>query len=196
MNNMNERLMKKAMARTGVLAGVLALLLCSVSIAAAQSAPGLTVSAPKEGDSVGGTSMTVNFSVTDFTIKPTTVPLSEAGKHPELNRAGEGHLHFQLDLQPLIVWDQSAPYTFTNIPPGDHQVMVELANNDHASLSPRVMQMIHFRTTIPLPATGATGAEAATGGQWLRVGMLLTLALLVLVSGILAGGRTSWRLHR
>ena len=136
--------------------------------------------------------MTLNFSVTDFTIKPSSVPLSEAGKHPELNRPGEGHLHLQLDLQPLIVWDQSAPYTFSNVPAGDHQVMVELANNDHASLSPRVMQMIHFSTTMPLPTTGV---EADTDGGRLGVG-LLALALFVLAVGMFAGGRTRWRRYR
>ena len=98
--------------------------------------PGLTVQGPTNGSTIVASSVTINFTVTDFNIVPSTIPLSEAGKHPELNHPGEGHLHLKLDLQPLIVWDKNAPYTLTNIAPGNHQLMIELANNDHASLSP------------------------------------------------------------
>jgi hypothetical protein len=162
-----------------VLIGMLLITLGTAGAALA-AGPGLTVSNLKDGDRIAGTTVTVNFSVNDFEIVPSSVPISEAGKHPELNRPGQGHLHFMLDMQPLIVWAESKPYTFMNIPPGDHQLMVELANNDHASLSPRVLQQIHFQTELPLPSTGASMAF----GPSVIYG-LLALAALVLVGGMI-----------
>ena len=142
----------------------LALLLAlGVAAPAGAQTPGLTVAAPADGATIQGASVTVSFQASGIKLVKTTVPLSEAGKHPEVNRPGEGHLHFALDLQPLVVWEKSDPYTFSNLPPGDHQLMVELANNDHSSLSPRVMQQINFKTTMPLPATGLGAAQPSNG---------------------------------
>jgi hypothetical protein len=112
------------------------------------------------------------------------VPLSEAGKHPEVNHPGEGHLHFALDLQPLVVWEKSDPYTFPNIPPGDHQLMVELANNDHSSLSPRVMRQITFKTVMPLPATGSSAAQPSR--QPPASLLVAALAILAICAGVYA----------
>ncbi|MEO8286491.1 MAG: LPXTG cell wall anchor domain-containing protein [Chloroflexota bacterium] len=155
-----------------VLAGSL---VAAAPVAAAD--PGLTVQGPKNGATMVASSVTINFTVTDFKIVPSTVPLSEAGKHPELNHPGEGHLHLKLDLQPLIVWDKNAPYTLTNIAPGNHQLMIELANNDHASLSPKVMEQINFTTQMALPATGSNNEEA--------LALFIAAALVMLTSGLL-----------
>jgi hypothetical protein len=107
------------------------------------------------------------------------VPVSEAGKHPEANRPGEGHVHFVLDLQPLVVWENGDSYTFSNVPPGEHQLMVELVQNDHSSFSPPVMRQIRFQTSITpqtMPATGtAPDAHMAPG--------LLGLVLLLVIAG-------------
>ena len=160
-----------------VLLAVLTLALGTAGAALA-AGPGLTVSNLKDGDRIAGTTVTVNFAVNNFEILPSSVPISEAGKHPELNRPGQGHLHLMLDMQPLVVWADSKPYTFLSIPPGDHQLMVELANNDHSSLSPRVLQQIHFQTELPLPTTGASTVLAPSA-----LYALLGLAALVLVAG-------------
>src|SRR5689334_19272727 len=137
----------------------LLLLLLNPIAAAAASGPTLTVVAPGAGATIQGTSATITFETSDFKIVPTTIPVSEAGKHPEVNKPGEGHLHFVLDLSPLVVWEHSTPYTFENVPPGEHQLMVELVNTDHSSLSPPVMRQIRFRTVAVLPATmPATGS--------------------------------------
>lgn len=153
---------------------------------AAAAGPGLTVLAPTPGAQIQGATVTVTFQVSDFQIVPTTVPLSEAGKHPEANRPGQGHVHFMLDLSPLVVWTQAAPYTFTNVPAGDHVLMVELVNNDHSSLSPQVMQMIHFSTAPAMPGTGAGGGTAVP--PWLLLFALLSLGVSVVGSRQSAGG--------
>ena len=111
-----------------VLIGMLMLTLGTTGAAVAEG-PGLTISNLKDGDRITGTTVTVNFAVSSFEIVPSSVPISEAGKHPELNHPGQGHLHLMLDMQPLAVWSESKPYTFLNIPPGDHQLMVELVQD-------------------------------------------------------------------
>src|SRR6476659_9445335 len=101
----------------------LALLLAlGVAVPAGAQSPSLTVSAPADGANIQETSVTVNFQTSGINLVKSNVPLSEAGKHPEVNRPGEGHLHFTLDLQPLVVWEKSDPYTFSNVPFGDHQL--------------------------------------------------------------------------
>jgi hypothetical protein len=169
--------MYKVVYKLVVLLAILTLALGTAGAALA-AGPGLTVSNLKDGDRIAGTTVTVNFAVTNFEIVPSSVPISEAGKHPELNQPGQGHLHFMLDMQPLVVWEESKPYTFLDIPPGDHQLMVELANNDHSSLSPRVLQQIHFQTGLPLASTGA-GIPFASSVLY----ALLGLAALMLVAG-------------
>jgi hypothetical protein len=119
--------------------------------------PVLRVTSPHVGDVIESNTVTVTFEVEAFEIVPSTIPVSEAGQHPEVNRPGEGHLHFILDQQPLVVWYTGEPYAFTQVSAGEHVLMVELADNDHASLSPPVMKMIRFTVSPPpvvMPATG------------------------------------------
>lgn len=119
-------------------------LLASPGVVAAD--PGLTVSSPRNDESIDGTSVTVTFDVSDFSVVPSTVPLAEAGLRPEANREGEGHVHFMLDLMPIVVWESTEPYTFSDVPPGEHTLMVELVNNDHSPLAAPVVQQIRFST--------------------------------------------------
>ena len=133
-----------------------------------------------------GSELTVEFTVTGFTLVPTSVPVAEAGKHPEANRPGEGHLHFVLDLQPLVVWERDEPYTFTNIPPGEHLLMIELTNNDHSPLSPPITQQIQFRSEAPqeLPVAGSGTAPLLDGGS-----ALLVLGVLLVAGGLIVRRR-------
>lgn len=158
---------------------------CGLAPVAAAS-PGLQVLSPAPGVQIQGDSVTVSVQVSDFRIVPTTVPLTEAGKHPEANRPDEGHLHFMLDLWPIVVWTQTGPYTFTNVPAGDHVLMVELVNNDHSSLSPQVMRMIRFSTAPAMPSTGMGGAGGAVP-PW-----LLLFALLALGISVVGSRQKSW----
>ena len=144
----------------------LALILAFGSPAAAQS-PGLTVSQPASQAVISGGAITIQFEVSEFRLVPTQVPLDEAGKRPDANRPGEGHLHFMLDLQPVVVWEKAEPYTFTNVPPGEHRLMVEVVNNDHSPLSPPVMQTIQLTVTpsnMPRTGEGGSGTQVASAG--------------------------------
>jgi hypothetical protein len=148
------------------------LLLVSPGVLAAMQVqtPGLTVSTPTDGAQLTGTTVRVEFQATNFTIVPTTVPVADAGKRPEVNRPGEGHVHFQLDLTPLVVHQSGEAYTFTNVPAGEHLLMVELVHNDHASLSPRVMREVRFQVAPGMPRSGMGGglrALPAAGGALL-----------------------------
>ncbi len=162
-------------------AALLVLVLGSFGSVAA-AGPEVTVVAPKDGAVIRDSSVTVTFTTANIKLVPTTVPVAEAGKHPEANKPGEGHVHFVLDLQPLVVWEKGDPYTFSNVPPGQHQLMVELVQNDHSSLSPRVMRMIQFQVAGPgmLPNTGAETDE------WPGRAALLALAMLLLIAGAIA----------
>lgn len=147
------------------------LLLLSPYASAAQTSPELVVSAPAEGAAITGTGVAITFQVSGLNLVPSGVPLAEAGKRPDANRPGEGHLHFMLDLLPIVVWERAEPYTFNNIAPGEHQLMVELVNNDHSPLSPPVVKQIRFRTAVMMPETGAQGGRVTT--IWIALMLVL-----------------------
>lgn len=154
------------------------LLLLSPYASAAQVSPELVVSAPAGGATITGTDVAITFQVSGVNLVPSGVPLTEAGKRPEANRPGEGHLHFMLDLLPLVVWEHAESYTFNNITPGEHQLMVELVNNDHSPLSPPVVKQIQFRTAVMMPETSAQSGDLTA--IWLAL-ILMLLGLGVLL---------------
>jgi hypothetical protein len=146
----------------------------------------VAVSAPANGATLAGPNVTVNFQVSGLNVVTTNVPLTEAGARPGANHTGEGHVHFMLDTQPLVVWDHTGPYTFQNVPPGEHQLMVEAVQNDHGGFDPPVAQTIRFRTTALLGATGAGPAPSRLSG-----GVLLLGAASLAVGGVL-----TWQTRR
>jgi hypothetical protein len=162
-----EACMRRMIAFVAVL-----LLLLSPYASAAQSSPELLVSAPAEGATITGTDVAITFQVSGVKLVPSGVPLTEAGKRPDANRPGEGHLHFMLDLLPIVVWEHAEPYTFNNITPGEHQLMVELVNNDHSPLSPPVVKQIRFRSAVMMPET------SAQSGRSIAVWIVLIVVLL------------------
>ena len=158
--------------------------------ASAQTAgPELIVVSPQNDAVVNGSTLEVTFQANSFSIIPSTVPLAEAGKRPDANRPGEGHVHLKLDLQPVVIWNTADPYRYENVPPGDHQVMVSLVNNDHSALSPPVMKMLRVRTTGVMTNAAAGGAPLpSTGGPWPPLAGVI--ALLALGATALVGGLT------
>lgn len=129
--------------------------------------------------------MKVDFKTSGLTILASTVPLAEYGKRPDANKPDQGHLHITLDLWPLVVWEKQDAYTFTNVPPGEHQLKLELVNNDHSTREPAITQVVRFRTEAPAPVPATmprTGAPEASVGAVLSV--LLLAAFCLIGSGL------------
>jgi hypothetical protein len=165
---------------------ILAFALSSWEAPAASADTELAVTSPVNGVTVSGRNVTVRFRVSGIRLVPTNVPISQAGQRPDANRPGEGHVHFMLDTQPLVVWERPDAYTFSDIPPGEHQLMVEVVQNDHGALDPPVAQTIRFRTTALFGNSGG-------GSEPRRVGMLFVLgAALAAAGGALAWRRRPW----
>jgi hypothetical protein len=159
---------------------LLALMLALTSIAAAE--PQLSLVSPTEGETVLGTTVKVVVKISDFELVPAVVPVTEAGKRPDANQPGKGMVHLQLDLLPLAILDQGNTYTFNDVPPGEHQLEVELATNDHSLLSPPVVQVVQFRSGAPqtMPTTGSGSAGASD----MRLEILVLVAIFALACGL------------
>ncbi len=140
-------------------------------------APTLMITSPPNGTFVTPGNVTVtamvggNFSVVD--------------KQGQASVAGEGHLHFYMDVSPIpstpgqpaiptnpsAVWAHvsGTTYTFTNVTPGQHTFAVQLANNDHTPVIPIVTDSVTITatgtpatTTAPTTATTTTAATTTT----------------------------------
>ena len=160
---------------------LIALVFVTASPVAAAS-PELSITAPVNKAIITGTDVTVTFDTKDFTIVPSTVPLAEYGKRPDLNKPNEGHLHITLDLNPLVVWDQNKPYSFSNVATGQHQLTVELTNNDHSSLTPPLVRTVSFNTA---PAgTAEPAAMPATGADSTPIAWAVGIGMILLMSGL------------
>jgi hypothetical protein len=69
-------------------------------------------------------------------VKVTGLSLTDPAKAQEIPKAGQGHLHYQLDDGPVVA--TTAPkLSFHGLKPGEHRVVVMLAGNDHAPLGPQ-----------------------------------------------------------
>jgi hypothetical protein len=178
------------MRRLLILATLLVTFLAS-TITAEAAGPQLTVLTPPDGV-VAGTTVTIQLQISGLKIVTSTVPLTQAGKDPAANVPGEGHIHYILDVRPLGIQYQNGPIVLTNVPVGTHNLMVELVNNDHSSLSPPVMQQITFQTVpATLPTSGGGGMAAVLSIQRLLPPATLVgiLALMVLLGAGLIGRR-------
>ena len=125
----------------------------NVTVSAPALVPSLTITSPTDGASLTAGSITVTAQVGNFTV---------VDKQGQPSVAGEGHLHFYLDVpapttpgQPAVppsgVWAHvsGTTYTFTNVPAGTHTITVQLVNNDHTPLIPLVTAQITVTVTAP-----------------------------------------------
>jgi len=124
---------------------------------------------PQNGADVSAKSVTVTISVTNFNI---------VDKQGQAAVAGEGHVHYYLDVQPPTTPGQPAvppsgsiwatvaatSYTFTNLALGQHTIYVELVNNDHTPLVPPVTASVQINAVDTTSGgTGGTGGGTASG---------------------------------
>ena len=129
------------------------------------TSPEVKFVSPKGEDKLPAGDLSINVEVTNFNI---------VDKQGQAAVAGEGHLHYYLDVdapttqgQPAIpasgTWthEVSTTYTFKDVAPGTHTISVQLVNNDHTPLNPPVVQKItvtldtNARIKISTPANGA-----------------------------------------
>jgi len=137
------------------------------------STPQISIISPQNGATLPAGNVPVTVSVSNFNI---------VDKQGQANVAGEGHVHFYLDVSPIpsdpakpaipadakAVWAHvsGTSYTFTNVSPGMHTIAVQLVHNDHTPVIPLVTQSVMVTTTgdtvTATPVT--TTSQAATGG--------------------------------
>lgn len=122
--------------------------------------PRLKISSPSNGSIRKAGSITITASVSNFNV---------VDKQGQAKVAGEGHLHFYMDVQPPTdptkpaipasgVWAHvsGTTYTFDNVPVGLHTFYVQLVNNDHTPLSPNLQTSIQVQV---ITYTGGFGAQ-------------------------------------
>ncbi|MCK9277687.1 MAG: cupredoxin domain-containing protein [Methanoculleus sp.] len=116
----------------------------------------VTIVEPMEGAALLAGNVTVSVNLTNFTL------VEPAGQP---NAPGEGHLHYYLDA--LVPTNASAPaipetggyvvstntsYTWENVTPGEHNLSVQVVNNDHTPLIPLTFDTVNV--TVGGNATG------------------------------------------
>lgn len=69
-------------------------------------------------------------------VKVTGVRLIDPAMVNERPRAGQGHLHYQVDDGPMIA-TPTTKLSFHGLSPGLHKILVVLAGNDHNPLGPQ-----------------------------------------------------------
>jgi plastocyanin len=133
----------------------------TVDNTSAQTTPQITITHPSAGESIPEGNITVTVDVSHFIL---------VNKLGQTNIAGEGHIHYFLDVTPPTTPDQPAippqgsiwaatantTYTFHSLNAGSHTIAVELVNNDHTPLQPPVTASVTFTVTA------AGGGEQTT----------------------------------
>lgn len=69
-------------------------------------------------------------------VKTTGINLTDPAKANEMAKAGEGHLHYQVDDGPVIA-TTTTKLSFHGLSSGAHKIVVMLAGNDHNPLGPQ-----------------------------------------------------------
>ncbi|HKY30213.1 MAG TPA: hypothetical protein VJM12_19945 [Pyrinomonadaceae bacterium] len=69
-------------------------------------------------------------------VKTTGINLTDPAKANEMAKAGQGHLHYQVDGGPVIA-TTTTKLSFHGLSSGPHKIVVMLAGNDHTPLGPQ-----------------------------------------------------------
>jgi hypothetical protein len=130
----------------------------------AQEPPSITITAPADGALVPGPDITVEVTVSGFTLRP---PLQET------REPNAGHIEYLLDVAPTF--DQPMPLgedniipsgrfseTFANVQPGEHTVYVCLAYDDHTCIDPSLTDSARVTLGQESPTLTATSEPTST----------------------------------
>lgn len=95
------------------------------------TSPSVTITSPTNATIYNPltTSVTVNFSVSNFTVA---------------NGTGTGHIHYSVDGGATVMKYDTTPIVLTGLSVGSHTVVVSLVNNAHAPLSPAASTTTQF----------------------------------------------------
>jgi hypothetical protein len=130
-------------------------MLASSFTAAGGELPTIGILSPSQGASLTGPDVTVEVAVTDFVL----VPPMGTGDTP-----GEGHVIYFLDFEPPFVPGQPAipddpnvvyaathetSYTFQDVSPGSHEIIVLLVLDNHAPALPPAIDKVSFTVVEP-----------------------------------------------
>jgi plastocyanin len=137
--------------------------------------PQLSITQPQNGSTIQTSDVTVTVQVSNFNL---------VDKLGQSNVAGEGHLHYFIDVtapttpnQPAVtatgtyVATADTSYTWLNVPNGMHMFSVELVNNDHTPLNPAVVSTVMI--TVQNTSSGTSpqiSITQPTAGQSLPAG--------------------------
>ncbi len=126
----------------------------------ADTNPRITISVPVNGKIQKAGPVTINVSVSNFNL---------VDKLGSANVAGEGHLHYFMDVEPptdpgkpavtaqgTYAATAATSYTWENVKPGIHTFYVELINNDHTPLAKPVVVMVQIYV---IEYTGGLGGQ-------------------------------------
>lgn len=106
-------------------------------------ATALTIVTPKVGETINSDQVTLRVAAPNFQFV-------DFKNHP-WSAYRQGHMHIWVDeknpTKNTALKATSNVYTLTNLKPGPHTLTVELVNNDHSSLSPKVVTTSTFTTT-------------------------------------------------
>jgi hypothetical protein len=112
-----------------------------------EDSPRVDITSLDDGDTLDAGDIEVVVDVEGFDV---------VDKLGEPARAGEGHVHFYMDVdrvpttpgQPAVTQqgtyhaEATTTHTWKDVPPGKHTFAVQLVNNDHTPLSPPVVQTV------------------------------------------------------
>lgn len=133
--------------------------LAAAAAAAAALAAALPVGAATSPSiSIARTSVKDGAVLVTATISNWKLLPARVGKTP--NAAGGGHWHIFVDGK-YVNFSAARTGTTKRLSPGEHTIVLELANNDHSSLAPRVRSAA---VKVTVPAAAAAGGAAATPG--------------------------------
>ncbi len=118
--------------------------------------PMIMIESPANGTTIEGTSLDLEVEVTNFMLNSSAVGGT--------NAPGEGHYHIYIN------GDLVGPYTdlmvtLTDLPAGDHELKVELKNNDHSALGVEAMDMIQFTIVEPVTEITVTFGPVLSDGE-------------------------------
>jgi len=110
--------------------------------AAWAAAPELDILSPREGGTIHPDPKLGAVVVTEFEVKHFKI-VDFTGV--TIQEPGVGHILIRLDNQPFsTIHTESKISVFGQVTPGKHTVTLELVNNDHTPLKPRVIKTVHF----------------------------------------------------